>query len=142
LSDILKIAERVLALDAEATTKPWRWDMESYRTDDGSDAAPSLVTDDEFAHRPFGVLSCDGMANAPGRADRELIAEYRTSAPALAREVKALTQRAEAAEAEVARLREALGTAMTRLRLRAMAGDEGCAVTVRVIERETGGDRG
>lgn len=83
-------AERVLALDAEATPGPWRHTDGTYEQWD-------LVWVDEAAERFI-----DASHDVPiAKHDAALIAEFRTLAPALAREVLRLQAVEEAARRAV-----------------------------------------
>lgn len=144
MNDIKQIAERVLALDAEATEGPWS--RATSESEDGAEMsacgpehnitfASDDEDDDELREREMALVE----------ADAALIADYRTSAPALAREVLRLTE-------EVARLREVLGLLTTFVGEAREQADRAGATRVIVILNKvqrsirkaltTGADRG
>jgi hypothetical protein len=130
MSDPKAIAARVLELDAEATKGPWG----SHRID--STGARSVCRKGDLRLRWIAhTMRYDKPEGDPttGNANADLIAEYRTAAPALAREVLALTDALAAERADVAQLRAKLAEIDDTVRVHQQVSESGLRIGTRVL---------
>ena len=83
MTDLNEAVVEVLRLDAEATQGPWRWSPPKGRS------CGAFIGVCSFGDEGGG-WDMQTTGNPPEDIDAELIAYYRTAAPALAREVQRL----------------------------------------------------
>jgi len=125
MSDLTATIQRVLDLDREATAKPWRWDPKrgTYESDNqnvgGFVAGGAAVCHFGNAERYY-----PSEGEPPNEADRDLIAEYRTAAPDLARALVAEQGRVADLERQLAASRKA-GEEMRAMYMRKAAVVDG-----------------
>lgn len=78
--------DKLERLEREATPGPWRW-TDDYKTTHGE------TTYTLAGYQGMGVLSCDGIFNAPRDCDEVFIVALRNAAPALFAELRSARER-------------------------------------------------